>query len=264
MTIIRFLIPIKFKNYINLIILKNLPMKKIFLLSALLYSFSAAIAQAPQMFNYQGVARNATGTALSYQNIAIKASILNVVSTTTVTVYSGVYPATTDALGLFTLQIGSVNPAQFAAINWASGTFFIEIKMDPAGGSNYTLVGTQQLLSVPFALYANEALKSANDSDYVIYTNSQERLRIKQGGQTVVNRNVAPALQDVFSVYGTGSANALNTLGDNAIAGYVFGAGIAVYGENLGNSNTSHGIAGLAGGVGNGAGVVGSNMSSNG
>jgi hypothetical protein len=127
-------------------------MKKLFftlLTSITLISFG----QAPKEISYQGVARNTTGSVLPNQTIGIKLD-LHQGSTSGTVVFSESHNKTTNAFGLFTLGIGSVNTAGFTAINWANGPYFLEVSMDPAGGTSYTSVGTQQFMSVPYALYA--------------------------------------------------------------------------------------------------------------
>ena len=74
-------------------------------------------------------------------------------------VYMETQATTTNSNGLMTLQIGegSVVSGDMSAIDWANGPFFLKTEIDPTGGANYTIEGTQQLLSVPYALYAQEA-----------------------------------------------------------------------------------------------------------
>lgn len=121
-------------------------------------------AQVPQKFNYQAVARNAQGQLLLNQTIKIRASILNGSATGT-SQYRETHSVTTNAqTGLFSISIGGgvviAGSGAFSAITWGSGTKYLKIEMDPAGGNNFVLVGTSQLLSVPYALYAE---KSATD-----------------------------------------------------------------------------------------------------
>lgn len=134
-------------------------MKKLFftfLISLSIFSY----AQVPQEISYQGVARNASGSLLSNQNIGIKLD-LHQGSAGGAVVFSETHNKTTNAFGLFTLGIGSANTVAFTAINWANGPYFLEVSMDPAGGTAYTSVGTQQFMSVPYALYAKTAGNAA-------------------------------------------------------------------------------------------------------
>lgn len=130
-------------------------MKK--LLFILLTSISLiSFAQAPQEISYQGVARNVSGSLLANQNIGIKLDLHQGNSGGAI-VFSESHSKTTNAFGLFSLSIGSANTTAFTAINWANGPYFLEVSMDPAGGSSYTSVGIQQFMSVPYALYAKTA-----------------------------------------------------------------------------------------------------------
>ncbi|PZF72541.1 autotransporter outer membrane beta-barrel domain-containing protein [Taibaiella soli] len=134
-------------------------MKKQFLTFALCaFAAYSAFAQAPQKFNYQGVARSATGSAIANQSIGLRISILDGSSTGTAQ-YVETQTVTTNALGLYNLQIGggSVVSGTFANITWGSGNKYIKVEADPTGGSSYTTLGTSQLLSVPYALYAANA-----------------------------------------------------------------------------------------------------------
>lgn len=115
----------------------------------------ATFAQAPKKFNYQAVARNAQGTVLPNQAVKIRASILDGSANGT-SQYSEIHSVTTTQLGLFNLAIGggTVVNGKFSNITWASNNKYLKIEMDATGGNNFTLVGTNQLLSVPYALNA--------------------------------------------------------------------------------------------------------------
>ncbi len=113
-------------------------------------------AQAPQSFPYQAVARNTSGNLLVSQPISIRMSVLDLTSTGSI-LYRETHAVTTNALGLFSVNIGQgvVVTGTFAGIAWASGAKYIKVEMDASGGTTYVAMGTSQLLSVPYALYAN-------------------------------------------------------------------------------------------------------------
>ena len=117
-----------------------------------------AIAQSPQKISYQSVVRNSGGQLLANQAIAVKISILQGSENGNV-VYAERHTPTTNANGLASLQIGggTVLNGSMETINWAQGPYFISTETDPNGGTNYTIASTQQLLSVPYALYAETA-----------------------------------------------------------------------------------------------------------
>lgn len=139
-------------------------MKKYINTCIFLVCISAAFAQAPQKFNYQAIARSAQGLPLSNQLITIKASIVDGLPAGS-TLYTEIHTVTTGASGLFTLAIGAgvtLNGA-FSGIAWNSGEKYLKIEMDPSGNSNFSLAGTSQLLSVPYAIFAEKTnLASGN------------------------------------------------------------------------------------------------------
>jgi hypothetical protein len=108
---------------------------------------------APGLFNYQGVARDASGNTISNQSVGIRFSIHQGTAVGPV-FYSETQNTTTNDFGLFTTQIGSNG---FVNVDWANGPYFLEVEMDANGGTNYQSLGTSQLLSVPYALYAAES-----------------------------------------------------------------------------------------------------------
>lgn len=116
------------------------------------------LAQAPDLFNYQGVARDNAGNILPNQSIGLLLEVHQSTANGTVVFSESHGPATND-FGLFNIAIGSgtpiVNTVSF--IDWSNGPYFLEVSMDPAGGTNYQSLGTSQLLSVPYALFAGNS-----------------------------------------------------------------------------------------------------------
>jgi uncharacterized protein (TIGR02145 family) len=143
---------------------KHLKSKKPTKMKRLLTTFLAVItsvvlfAQAPNAFNYQGVARDLTGSPIVNKNIGLRISILQG-STTGTEVYKELHLESTNNIGLFNIHIGygTAVSDSIENINWGNGPFFLKIEMDTEGGSNYQLVGINQLLSVPYALYAENS-----------------------------------------------------------------------------------------------------------
>lgn len=109
-------------------------------------------AQAPQKFNYQGIARNTSGQPLANQALGLRISILD----GTTAQYVETHNVTTNNFGLYDVQIGggTVVSGTMGAVTWASGTKNIKVAIDPNGGTSYVDMGTTQLLSVPYALHA--------------------------------------------------------------------------------------------------------------
>ena len=122
-------------------------------------------AQAPQAFKYQAVARNSSGEVLANKNVSFRISIIQGTLTGTI-VYTEKQVKTTNAFGLADLDIGkgTVLTGIFSNISWGSDAFFINVEMDPAGGTAYQFMGASQLLSVPYSLYSRE-VQNNNDAD---------------------------------------------------------------------------------------------------
>ena len=115
------------------------------------------MAQSPNAFNYQAVARDASGNILANHTLSIKISLHKDSETGDVD-YSETFNVTTNDFGLFTLAIGQgiVVSGSFSSIDWKSYKYWLQVEMDPEGGSSYADMGTSQLLSVPYAMYAKQ------------------------------------------------------------------------------------------------------------
>ena len=134
-------------------------MKKfVLLLSFMILSLAAVFAQAPQKMSYQAVVRDANSVLVKNHNVSARITILQGgVSGTPVYVEN--HSVLTNSNGLMTLEVGdgTVVSGSMEAINWGNGPFYLKSEIDPEGGISYTIVGVQQLLSVPYALYAGSA-----------------------------------------------------------------------------------------------------------
>ncbi len=116
----------------------------------------AAGAQTPLGINYQGVARAADGTPLSSRSIGLRISITNGPSGSIE--YEEEQHPTTNEFGLFAIVIGQgQSSGSLADVDWSTGNKWLQVELDPDDNGNYTLVGSQQLMSVPYALYARNA-----------------------------------------------------------------------------------------------------------
>ena len=126
-------------------------MRKITSLVATMLLSVATFAQAPQGFSYQAVVRDAQNAIVANQTVEVTISILQgATADAAKAVFSEKHSAQTNANGLFTITIGSVNASDFAKIDWGKGSCFL--KTESAYGESIT-----QLMSVPYALYAANA-----------------------------------------------------------------------------------------------------------
>ena len=156
-------------------------MKKLFTLLVLAITL-VATAQAPQGFNYQATVRNSSGALIINQNVLFKFNIM-LNSQTSLPVYSETHQAPTDDLGQVNLTVGqgTATTGTFTGVNWGSGTYYLGIELNT--GTGYVAMGTTQLLSVPYALYANTAGNSQattpNLASVLAVNNGANNLQIK-------------------------------------------------------------------------------------
>ena len=185
-------------------------MKKISSFIAILLCAATLFAQAPEKFTYQAVVRNSSNSLVANTQVGMRVSILQG-STNGSAVYVETQTATTNANGLVTLSIGdgSVQQGTFANIDWANGPFFLKTETDPNGGSNYTVTTTQQLLSVPYALYAKTA-ENGFSGDYNDLTNTPQNVSTFNNDAGYINASQVPAQVNADWNATTGPAEILN------------------------------------------------------
>jgi hypothetical protein len=145
-------------------------MKKFLTFSTAVLLMASVFAQAPEKMSYQAVIRNSSEALVTNTTVGMQISILQGSASGTA-VYVETQSPTTNANGLVSLEIGvgTVVSGDFTTIDWANGPYFIETKTDPAGGTNYTITGTSQLLSVPYALYAANAGTATGGGNFTHY-----------------------------------------------------------------------------------------------
>ncbi len=133
--------------------MKNYLIVALVLLAGLIYGQSS-----PQAFNYQGIAVDANGAALANSNIGLRYSVLENSSTGNIA-YQETQNTTTTGIGQFSSDVGFGSSTQgiFSNLDWGSNNYFLQVEMDATGGSNYTFSTTIELLSVPYALFVEEA-----------------------------------------------------------------------------------------------------------
>jgi hypothetical protein len=130
-------------------------MKRIITICAAILMTASVFAQAPNKMSYQAVVRDGSNNLVASTAVGVRISILQGTSSGSA-VYVETQTPSTNANGLVSLEIGAgtVVSGMFDTIDWANGPYFIKTETDPTGGTNYTITGTSQLLSVPYALYS--------------------------------------------------------------------------------------------------------------
>lgn len=128
-------------------------MKQLLNIFVLVLLANIAMAQAPQGIPYQAVARNSSGAILASTSISVRFTIRDSIATGVIK-YRETHSVTTTAQGMFSVNVGQGTPVTgtFSGINWGTNAKFMQVEMDPAGGSSYIDMGTTQMMSVPYAL----------------------------------------------------------------------------------------------------------------
>ncbi|MGD1844895.1 MAG: hypothetical protein ACFB10_05825 [Salibacteraceae bacterium] len=153
-----------------------------------LYTFLAAslltcsiFAQSPQRMSYQAVIRDGNNLLVQNQNVSVRLSILQG-STSGSAVYVETQNPSTNGNGLISLEVGSgtLVSGNFSNIDWSNGPYFLRTETDPDGGSNYTIIGTSQLLSVPYAFHAT-TVENDRDDQTLTYNSTTGDLSISNG-----------------------------------------------------------------------------------
>ena len=170
-------------------------MKKSFLFLIMVWLSLSAFSQTPQAFKYQAVARDLNGNPVINQEISVKISIL-AGSPEGEVLYSEIHQTTTNSLGLINLEVGrgTTVTGNFALIAWGNNACFVKIEMDLAGGSNFTFMGTSQLLSVPYSLFSDNGVPDGQNPGDMLYWNGTQWLKVNAGlnGQVLTFNNGVP------------------------------------------------------------------------
>jgi len=114
---------------------------------AILFTGTSAFSQTPGSFNFQAALRDASGNLMTNSTVGVQLIILQG-SIEGADVYDETHSVTTNAMGMVTLEAGSLHPEEFAAIDWVAGPYFLKIVV------NGIELGTSPILSVPYALMA--------------------------------------------------------------------------------------------------------------
>jgi len=160
--------------------------KLILILIGTLFLGNCLFAQAPNKMSYQAIVRNSNNVVVSNHAVGMRISILQGTATGTA-VYTETQTPITNANGLIAIEIGTgtVVSGSFANIDWANGPYFVKTETDPNGSTNYTLTGTSQLLSVPYALHSktSDNLNASSGFQGQVLTNCEGKAIWTTGGQ---------------------------------------------------------------------------------
>ncbi len=138
---------------------------------------NTASTAVPAGISYQAIARNMQGQPMSETAVQVRFTLLTD-SLTGAVEYSESHSIITNSLGLFTTAFGTGTPlsATFEEIDWASGNKYLKVELD--AGNGFAEIGTQQLLSVPYAMRSNTSAKAGTIENTMlpVYANNAEAL----------------------------------------------------------------------------------------
>ena len=231
-------------------------MRKIFSLLALLLFILQASAQAPQKINYQAVVRAQNGAPVADGSIVSLRFTIHTGSPTGTPVFTETQTDTAKHFGLVTVEIGSVN--NLSNVNWGNGPKYLQVELDPAGGSNFTDMGTAQLLSVPYALFAGNSVAGPSGA-----TGPQGAAGVTGAtGPAGANGTTGPTGNTGASGSGGGATGPTGPSGNNGVTGATGNTGATGPTGLTGNNgatgaNGVTGPTGASGSTGAGGGATG-------
>ena len=212
--------------------------KKYFVL-VLFFFLTIGHAQSPEKFTYQSIIKTSTGYLLKNQDVGLRISILRN-SSNGIEVYSEEHFPTSNSNGLVTLIIGEgLTGDNFSDINWGGGEYFLKVEVDPEGGVNYTMNQTSQLLSVPYALYAENAKLNLLGQDFIT---------LQDQTLTINKVDLADDVEGILPVAngGTGSSSSpmvgVITAADEVAARSVLGLGTAAITDSTDYATAAQGL----------------------
>lgn len=195
-------------------------MKNILILLLFLFLLSKAHAQVPQGIPYQATARNSSGAPLVSSTISVRFTIRDLAFSGLV-LYSETHTVTTDTNGSFSLSVGQGTPVSgtFAGINWSTNAKFMQVELDPAGGSSFINMGAQQLMSVPYTLHTGSLKFTISSIGDTLYSGS---------GKYVIVPNISAAncTLSAGTITGSDTVTVTSTTAlSNATAGGIWSSG---------------------------------------
>eukprot|EP01035_Chromulina_nebulosa_P021964 gene21964-28436_t len=196
-------------------------MRHILTLLSFLLILSTAHAQAPQGIPYQAAARNSSGAVLASTAISVRFTIRDSVTTGAIK-YRETHSITTDANGMFSVNVGEGTPVSgtFASINWGTNAKFLQVELDPVGGSSYIDMGTQQMMSVPYSIYSNNGMPAVTAPGDILYSNGTNWIKLPVG-----------TVGQILTIGSTGLPVWANTstVAPSLTIGVSYGGGIVAY-----------------------------------
>lgn len=263
--------------------MKSILQKIVFSFIVVLVVTVSAYAQVPQGFNFQAVARGATGDILAEQALGVQVSIIKGTEEGN-PVYEEAHTVTTNPLGLIQIVIGEGTPGEgqvFSEIDFSNDNYYVKLAIDPAGGTEYEDLGTTRLLSVPYALVAQKAVEGGTGSggeilEYNLNTANADSsfvINLEGDKQAKPFQVFSKSTSDNRAIWGEAISEASNEGAQRGVSGFANGAGTGshmgvfggavnfdatgetrrgVHGQAASKAKFNYGVFGIAAGDGNG------------
>ena len=162
--------------------MKNFILKSFLTGIAFFSIVSSVFSQAPQKMSYQAVLRNSNDSLLISTPVGMRISLVQSSPSGTV-VFSETQTVTTNANGLVSLQIGmgTAVSGTFTGIDWAAGPYYVKTETDLSGGTNYTIISSNELMSVPYALFSENGIAPGTVAGEMNYWNGTAWVTVAPG-----------------------------------------------------------------------------------
>ena len=188
--------------------------KKLIVLILVCLSYLSSAQTTPQLFKYQSAIRDNNGLLLANKLVALKISLLKY-NASGVVEYAETHHAASSDFGIVSINIGEGSPSigNFASINWGNGPYFIKVDLDINNGSNFLYMGTTQLLSVPYALYAAKSGNAESDKDQDSLNEIQALTLINNSLQ--LNKNGGTVDLSKYTIDNNTDSQTISLIGNN-------------------------------------------------
>lgn len=223
-------------------------MKKLFTFLFGAFFTVSILAQVPEKLSFQAIVRNTANQLVANTQVGLRISILK----NETPVFVETHSALTNSNGLVSLEIGAgtfVSGVSLSDINWSDGIYFIKTETDPTGGTNYTISGTSQLMSVPYALHAKKSgsslqdvLTSGSSAEKSVTDANKSAVVLNTTGGNTASTSYNGFLSSIQGTNGTNSAIRGTSNGVSAHRNYgVYGVATNAAGLNTGVSGVAYG-----------------------
>ena len=141
-------------------------MKNIINILLIITTSTFTLFSQPDYINFQSVIRDKDNKLVIDKSVALRISLLKNSDVGSI-LYREAHHIATNSNGIATIQIGSGNNdiGNYLDIEWAKDNVYVKVEMN-IDNSGYIVVGTTQLLAVPYALFAKHTTGGGSNANY--------------------------------------------------------------------------------------------------